>query len=165
MFKFFNSGNGQTGPLGVMTKGAEFFELLKAMAFIDTPKIPKLATGGVVRAGINGRAIVAHDNEAILPLPKFNLDKILTSFASPVMINGIYKQLTSAMRESQAGGFGGKEEITYNVINVENFIGEEEWFNELMKKHHIKVVQPGQINKGIINRRVSSVKDGLVRYS
>lgn len=50
------------------------------------------------------------------------------------------------------------------TIFVDNFIGEKEWFESMMKEYDVKVVPSQQRKRGIVSRRISSSKDNQVRY-
>ena len=99
-------------------------------------------------------------NEAVIPLPRFNLDQILKSFVGPTGRAALYKDLAAI---SKSGGMRNENVSTTNIY-VENFIGEEKWFNELMYKYDVNVKRADQRSNGIINRRVTSMKDNYVRY-
>lgn len=49
-------------------------------------------------------------------------------------------------------------------IVVENFIGQRQWFEQMMKEYNVKTLPSEQRKRGTINRVVSSRKDNSVRY-
>lgn len=71
-------------------------------------------------------------------------------------------QSMNQMRFATPGRPGGQQASTqvtethnYNIM-VENFIGEDQWFQSMMKSYNMKVVPRNQKNAGVQSRSIST---------
>jgi len=125
-----------------------------------------MGEGGIIKARAGGTLVRGGEkgyDEAIIPLPKFPIEQIEKMFRAPVILSDSMLKLNASMgRERRHSARGGME--SHYHIQVENFIGQREWFDSMMQDLEKTVVPARQRARGIINRKVSSYSDNRVRY-
>jgi TP901 family phage tail tape measure protein len=91
-------------------------------------------------------------------LPLMNGGRVMVDNLPALLHKGEMVVPSNAV-EKYDGQMGGD---TYIVVDT--FIGQEQWFKQMMKQYNIKELPAEQRKRGTINRTVSSRKDNSVRY-
>jgi hypothetical protein len=125
----------------------------------------RLFNGGRVRLGYGGMKVPGFSSQGV-PAILHGGEYVVSSKALSNLGIATLESINS-MRYAQPGGVSapGSTMVTENkniYISVENFIGEDEWFNSMLKKYNMTVLPKNQKSAGMENRVITSY-NGLSR--
>jgi len=120
-------------------------------------KIPRFGNGGFVVPGFTSQGIpgMLHGGEYVV-----NADAVRNiGYAT---LDSLNKMRFATPQPKSAQYSGGSSSTTTTNIYVENFIGEDEWFNSMLKQYNMNVLPAKQKSAGMENRVVTTYS-GLSR--